>query len=172
MKKLLIVVDYQNDFVNGTLGFEGAEKLEHKIIDKIREYKDDDVIYTLDTHQENYMDTMEGKKLPVKHCIINTKGWNLYGRLKDILKDRQCFEKETFGSSKLFDFLRKSNYETIEIVGLVSNICIISNAILAKTALPEAEIIVDASCTASFDNSLNEKALDVMEGLQINITNR
>lgn len=172
MKKLLIVVDYQNDFVNGSLGFNGAEKLENKIIEKISEYKDNDVIYTLDTHNENYMDTMEGKNLPVKHCIKNSEGWNLYGRLKDLLKDNQCFEKETFGSTKLFDYLLNNNYESIELVGLVSNICVISNAIIAKTALPEAEIIVDASCTASFDDSLNQKALDVMEGLQIKIINR
>lgn len=172
MKKLLIVVDYQNDFVNDSLGFNGAEKLENKIIEKISEYKDNDVIYTLDTHNENYMDTMEGKNLPVKHCIKNSEGWNLYGRLKDLLKDNQCFEKETFGSTELFDYLLNNNYESIELVGLVSNICVISNAIIAKTALPESEIIVDASCTASFDDSLNKKALDVMEGLQIKIINR
>ena len=172
MKKLLIVVDFQNDFVNGSLGFDGAEKLENKIIQKISKYKDNNIIYTLDTHYENYMNTMEGKNLPVMHCIKNSEGWNLYGKLKDLLKDHQCFEKETFGSTKLFEYLIKNNYDSIELVGLVSNICIISNAIIAKTALPEAEIIVDASCTASFDDILNEKALDVMEGLQIKIINR
>ncbi|MEG1448090.1 MAG: isochorismatase family cysteine hydrolase [Oscillospiraceae bacterium] len=145
MKKLLIVVDYQNDFVNGSLGFSGAEKLEEKILSKIEEYKENDVVYTLDTHSENYLETKEGKKLPITHCVKGTEGWNLYGELENSLKNRTCFEKCTFGSDALFDFLRASEYESVELIGLVSNICIISNAIIAKTALPEAEIIVDAS---------------------------
>lgn len=172
MKKLLIVVDYQNDFVNGSLGFDGAEKLEECIAGKISEYKDYDIVYTLDTHNDNYLETMEGKKLPVKHCIKGSDGWNIYGKPKRMLKHCKCFKKDTFGSKELFDFLRTKDYEEIELVGLVSNICVISNAIIAKTALPQAEIIVDATCTDSFDKTLNEKSLDVMEGLHITIVGR
>ncbi|MEG1994486.1 MAG: cysteine hydrolase family protein, partial [Oscillospiraceae bacterium] len=109
---------------------------------------------------------------PITHCVKGTEGWNLYGELENSLKNRTCFEKCTFGSDALFDFLRASEYESVELIGLVSNICIISNAIIAKTALPEAEIIVDASCTDSFDKELHNKALDVMQGLQITVINK
>lgn len=173
--KALIVVDYQNDFVSGSLGFETAPSLDEIIVKKIEEYRenDDEVIFTYDTHEENYLETLEGKNLPIAHCISDTEGWELYGETKT--KQRatdQIFRKETFGSSQLFDYLRDNEYDSVELVGLVSNICVISNAVLAKTALPNTEIIVDAAATDSFDKILNEKVLDVMEGLQIKVINR
>lgn len=175
MTKALIVVDFQNDFVSGTLGFEKALSLEEKIADKIKEYRDADydIIFTYDTHYDNYLSLQEGSNLPVKHCIKGTVGWELFGIIK-LLKNPEdkCFEKNTFGSIELAKYLEKHNYDKIELVGLVSNICVISNAVLAKSALPEAEIIVDAQCTASFDDSMNEKVLDIMKGLQINVINR
>lgn len=175
MKRLLIVVDYQNDFVNGTLGFDGAELLERRIAEKICAYRqnNDDVTFTLDTHEENYLSTQEGKNLPIPHCIKNTDGGRLFGTIAALRKDTdRCFEKPTFGSDGLYEWLKTTDYTSIELVGLVSNICVISNAVLAKTALPEAEIIIDASCTAAADTAINKAALDVMSGLQMKVINR
>lgn len=176
MKKLLVVVDYQNDFVDGALGFPGAEKLDEAIAAKVKAYhkeKDADVIYTQDTHKKNYLKTQEGRKLPVPHCIRNTEGWEVYGKTAEACGDRDLvIEKPAFGSMELMEVAEEEQYEQIELVGLVSNICVITNAVLLKTALPEAEIIIDAACTASFDPVLNEKALDIMEGLQMTVINR
>ncbi|MDD2497941.1 MAG: cysteine hydrolase [Desulfitobacteriaceae bacterium] len=175
MKKILVVVDYQNDFVTGSLGFEKAVELEKAICAKIEQYKEngDEVVFTFDTHFCSYLMTQEGKNLPVPHCYWHTEGWNLYGKVAELCHDRdRRFEKETFGSIELAHYLKENEYDCVELVGVVSNICVITNAVLAKTVLPESEIIVDASCTASFDNSLNEKALDVMDGLQIKVINR
>ena len=171
MKKLLIVVDYQNDFVNGSLGFPGAEALEETICEKIRAYQKagNDVVCTLDTHGEDYSETQEGHKLPIPHCLRGTQGWELYGKTAELLKDCRKFEKPVFGSAGLFEFLRETPYSSIELCGLVSNICVISNAVLARTAQPEAEIVVDAACTASNDPALNEAVLRVLEGLQVTV---
>ncbi|HEY8444648.1 MAG TPA: isochorismatase family cysteine hydrolase [Bacilli bacterium] len=166
--KLLIIVDYQKDFVDGALGFEKAKLLEERIYQKALNY--DNIIFTLDTHDDNYLNTQEGKNLSIVHCIRDSEGWQLYGKIKD-LKGTKVI-KNTFGSSELLSLLKESNFQEIELVGLVSNICVLANAVIAKTALPEAKIIVDAKCTASFDEDLHEKALDVMAGLQIEIINR
>jgi len=172
MKKCLIVVDYQNDFVDGSLGFPGAELLEQSIIKKIRQYRESggEVLFTFDTHFEDYPQTQEGQNLPVAHCIKDTEGHGLYGRVADeILESDRRFYKVTFGSDELYEYLKTEHYESIELVGLVSNICVIANAILAKTAQPETAVIVDSSCTASFDATLHKAALDVMTGLQIKV---
>ena len=175
MKKLLIVVDYQNDFVSGSLGFDQAEELDGRIADKITEYrnKGGEIIFTFDTHTAEYPDTQEGKNLPVVHCIDGTEGWKLCGKVASLKRDGdRFFKKPAFGSAELFDYLRDKEYGSIELVGIVSNICVLSNAVLAKTALPETPVIVDASCVASNDKNLNEAALNVMEGLQIRVINR
>lgn len=175
MKKCLIVVDYQNDFVTGALGFPGAVALEQPIVEKIQAYRanGDDVIFTFDTHTSQYLLSQEGRKLPVPHCIGGTEGHKLYGRVgESIDAEDWCFIKYTFGSDAMFDFLKQNPYTRIELVGVVTNICVISNAILAKTAQPETEILVDAGCVASNDRALGEKALDVMESLQITVTGR
>jgi len=175
MKKCLIVVDFQNDFVSGSLGFPGAEKLDQYIAEKIKQYRNngDEILFTFDTHGENYLDTQEGKNLPVVHCIKDTEGHKLYGQVADLIfeSDRK-FYKNTFGSDELFLYLGTETFESIELVGLVSNICVICNAVLAKTAQPETPVIVDAKCTASFDDKINQASLDVMAGLQIQIINR
>ncbi|MGN0497875.1 MAG: cysteine hydrolase family protein [Acutalibacteraceae bacterium] len=170
--KLLIVVDYQNDFVCGSLGFTQAKSLENSIAEKIEEYRKigGDVAFTFDTHNDDYLNTSEGKSLPIKHCIKNTDGWKLYGKIENLRQSGdKCFYKPCFGSDELFDYLRASSYDSVELVGIVTNICVISNAVLAKTALPEAEIIVDSACTASNDHELHDSALKVMQSLQINI---
>lgn len=172
MKKLLIVIDYQNDFVTGSLGSQQALALEQPIAEKIRYCRKNgyDIAFTLDTHDDNYLSTVEGKALPVPHCRRESEGWSLYGevrRLKD--ESDKCFHKSTFGSDELYEYLKGSEYEKIELVGVVSDICVISNAVLAKTALPEAEITLDSSCTAGSTEELKQKAIDVMKSLQIKI---
>ena len=185
MKKLLIVVDYQNDFVDGSLGFPGAELLDERIAAKIQEYREagDEVCFTRDTHGRDYLNTQEGRGLPIPHCIEGTPGIELYGRVKDLVQDTdEVFSKGTFGSKDLYKRLSSMQraadeagmlpFESIELVGLVSNICVLSNAVLAKTACPEVPVIVDAACTAAADAAINEKALDILEGLQVNVINR
>ncbi len=172
MKKLLVVVDYQKDFVDGSLGFAGAEQLEGPICEKIEAYarSGGDVVFTFDTHEDDYLNTQEGKKLPVPHCILGSEGWQLYGRVRALSVGRTLFFKKTFGCGELYDYLQAHpEYESVELVGLVSNICVMANAILAKTALPEAEILVDSACTAGADAALHQKALDVLRGLQVTV---
>jgi nicotinamidase-related amidase len=174
MSKILIVVDYQNDFVDGTLGFPGASNIHDPICAKIIEYKrsGNTVVFTKDTHLPQYLETQEGINLPVMHCVKGTKGHDLYGDLEALSEGCLIFEKPTFGSGELFDYLRKSSFESVELVGLVSNICVLSNAVLSKTALPEALIIVDSTCTDSYDKVLHNEALDVLSGIQVTVTNR
>lgn len=167
IKKCLIVVDYQNDFVTGALGFPEAVAIEQSVAEKIRQYRDndDEVLFTLDTHGADYLQTQEGKNLPVPHCIKGTDGHKLVLPSDGGL----LFEKDTFGSDKLYEYLKMHRFESIELVGVVSNICVISNAVLAKTAQPKTPIIVDAKCTASNDQWLHKAALDVMASLQIEV---
>ena len=155
MKKCLIVVDYQNDFVSGSLGFEKAKTLELGIANKINSYhvNGDDVIFTLDTHYD---------------CIENTDGHKLYGSVADCVSGEDIvFRKTTFGSDALYEYLKTACYGSVELVGVVTNICVVANAVLAKTALPDADIIVDSMLTASNDERLHNAALDTMEGMQI-----
>lgn len=173
MKKCLVVVDYQNDFVSGSLGFEKAKELDSEIANLIEKYHNnsDDVVFTLDTHYNDYMNTIEGKSLPVPHCIKGTIGHNLYGEVSHSVKESDLlFEKNTFGSDKLFEYLKNNRYSSIELVGVVTNICVISNAVIAKTAQPETEIIVNKNLVASNDDKLNDEALSVMSSFQIKIT--
>ncbi len=185
MKRLLIVVDYQNDFVDGALGFEGAELLDERIAAKIDEYREagDGIAFTFDTHHKDYLETQEGRKLPIPHCLEGSQGHELYGKVATKQEDYdQVFFKPTFGSSELFerlinrqhiaDGLGTQPFESIELVGLVSNMCVLSNAVIARAACPNVPIIVDAACTAAPDPAMNEKALDIMEGLQIEVINR
>lgn len=174
MKKLLIVVDYQNDFVSGSLGFAGAENIASVIKEKIEQYLKDesDIIFTLDTHKENYMETMEGSKLPIKHCVKGTEGWKLHESVNYLPLAKKVFEKETFPSLDLANYLKDNKYDEVELCGLVSNICVISNAIMVKAALPNARIIIDVKATDSHDKTLQEKCFDVLEGLHIDLINR
>lgn len=175
MNRLLIVVDYQKDFVDGALGFPGAEKLARPIAQRIQEYRTrgDDVIFTFDTHGPDYLDTQEGRRLPIPHCVRDTVGWKLYGPVAEAARDGdERFCKPTFPSLKLGQYLEQREYDQVELCGLVSNICVLSNAVIAKAALPEAEIIIDADLTASSDPVLHEKALDVLEGIQVTVLNR
>lgn len=176
MRRLLVVVDYQNDFVDGSLGFKGAELIDRPIAEKVRQYKKngDTVIFTFDTHGSNYLELQEGRKLPVIHCQNGTRGWQLYGETaKEFDSGCISISKHAFGSYDLAEYvLRTGNYDEIEVCGLVSNICMASDAILIKAVQPEAEITIDARCTASNDPKLNEEVLDVLESMQFNVINR
>ena len=175
MKKCLIVVDFQNDFIDGTLGFEGASALTDIIVNKIKKYKTEnhDTIYTLDTHTTDYLNQEEGKNLPVIHCVSGTHGHQIRDEVKGLINvnDKQ-FVKYTFPSLELGIYLKGKEYEEVELCGLVSNICVVSNAVIAKSALPNAHIIVDNLATKSFDPILHEKAMDVLEGLHVEVLNR
>ena len=178
--RLLAVVDFQKDFVDGSLGFPEANKLDDIITKKIEEYEASggQVVYTLDTHHDNYRNTQEGKRLPIPHCIRGTEGWELYGKVGTHFSTESVrFEKPTFPSALFMNWLmvqaeQGTVYTSVELCGLVSNICVLSNAVMAKAALPEAEIIVDARACLGPDRKLHEEALDVMEGLQITVKNR
>ena len=174
MKRLLVVVDMQNDFVTGALGTGEAQAILPQVKEKIVRALEagDTLVFTQDTHGPDYLSTQEGKNLPVEHCIKDTDGWQLYGKVAALAEGCQKFEKETFGSDSLYKYLKENPYESIELCGLVSNICVVSNAVLAKTAQPQTPVLVDARCTAALDEETNEKTLDVMAGFQVQIMGR
>ena len=177
MNRYLFVIDYQNDFVDGALGFAGAEKLDGKIAAKVRAYGKGKVFFTRDTHFENYLETREGRNLPVVHCIKGTSGWEVYGETGKALADVEAagIDKLVFGmdvTDPAVAAVLPQQADEIELVGLVSNICVVSNAVVLQSKYPEATITVDAACTDSFDKNLHEKVLDVLEGFQVKVTNR
>ena len=178
-KKLLVVVDYQRDFVDGSLGFEAAKLLEDPICERVSEYyaNGGDVVFTMDTHEQKYLLTNEGKHLPVKHCIKGTPGWELYGETARACAEvnAPAIDKLVFGmdiSDPAVAAVLPVEADEIELVGLVSNICVVSNAAVLQAKYPEARIVVDASLTASMDPVIHEKVLDVMEGFQVKVINR
>ena len=177
MNRYLFVIDYQNDFVDGALGFPGAEKLDEKIAAKVRSYGEGHVLFTRDTHFENYLETREGKNLPVVHCIKGTRGWELYGETAKAIEEIGApgIDKLVFGmdvTDPATAAVLPEAADEIELVGLVSNICVVSNAVVLQSKYPEATIIVDAQCTDSFDKALHEKVLDVLGGFQVKVLNR
>ena len=177
MNRFLFVIDYQNDFVDGALGFPGAEKLDAKIAEKVRRYGKGHVLFTRDTHFENYLDTREGKNLPVVHCIKGTKGWEVYGETAKALAEVEApgIDKLVFGmdvTDPATAAVLPETADEIELVGLVSNICVVSNAVVLQSRYPEATILVDADCTDSSDKALHGKVLDVLSGFQVKVINR
>lgn len=171
MKKLLVVVDYQNDFVNGSLGFEGAEKLESKLVERIKKAaaENEDIIFTKDIHEKDYLKTEEGKHLPVEHCIRGTEGAKLYGKLAQFEGKFLTFEKGTFGSIEMGQYLKDKNYNQITIVGLVSYICVLSNAVICKAALPNAHIIVEKDLTSAYDGHAQEIGFETLRNIHVEI---
>lgn len=167
MKKLLVIVDMQNDFVTGSLANDAAEKIVDKIADYAKTF-DGDIMFTRDTHTKDYMDTQEGKNLPIPHCIKNTYGWQIVDALKDI--PGRHYNKPTFGSIELAKELRR-NYADAEIyfVGTCTGICVLSNAIMAKAFVPEAEINVIKDLCACVSEETNETALKAMALCQIKV---
>lgn len=175
MKKLLVVVDMQKDFVDGVLGSNEAVAIVDNVVEKIREF-DGDIIVTYDTHQDNYMETREGKFLPVPHCIQDTEGWQLNDKVSEVLdaKGKSCvIYKPTFGSLELIDAVaRRMEEETsteVTLIGLCTDICVVSNAMLLKAAYPEMNILVDASCCAGVTVESHRAALTTMKMCQIEV---
>ena len=172
--KFLIVVDMQKDFVNGSLGSKDAEAIVPAVVKKAKEF-DGDLIFTKDTHFENYMDTQEGHFLPVPHCMKGTDGWNLITELEKIFVERDAamYEKITFGCPELAEDLlernKKTPIESIELVGLCTDICVISNAMVIRTFLPEVEIRVLAGACAGVTPESHKNALDAMKMCQVTV---
>lgn len=172
MKSLLVVVDYQNDSVIGSLGFREAVCIEEGICNKIKKYKAmcQDIIFTLDTH---YGQEFELGNIKKHNYSNSSEGWQLYGRVKELnTPDTMTISKHCFGSIDLCNLLSRFQYDCVEFVGVITNMCVLSNAIIAQAALPEASIIVDAACVASNKIDLHNKALDIMEELQFKVINR
>lgn len=167
--KILIVVDMQKDFIDGALGTAEAVAIVPNVIEKIKEYESSDslVVYTKDTHFEGYMDTREGRHLPVPHCIKGTAGHEIPD---EILRGHDLIiEKPTFGSTELVSYLEKIEFDEIELIGLCTDICVVSNALLIKARFPEREVSVDSSCCAGVTPATHEAALTTMKMCQINI---
>lgn len=172
MKKILVVIDMQNDFIDGALGTKEAENIVGKVVDKIHSYPADSIYATRDTHGETYLETSEGKYLPVKHCVEGTKGWQIREEVAAAMPQAVMVDKPTFGSAHLADLLweeaQKEEVE-IELAGLCTDICVVTNALLLKTRLPETKISVDASCCAGVTPKSHEAALTTMKMCQIEI---
>lgn len=164
--KYLIVVDMQNDFITGTLGSEIAKEIVPNVVEKVKNF-DGKVIFTRDTHYAEYMQTQEGKNLPIKHCIKDTDGWQICDELKPYVSE--VVDKITFGSINLPKILEDYNeeIEKIELCGLCTDICVISNAVILKAAFPEVKIEVDSNCCAGVSVESHNTALNAMKAVQI-----
>lgn len=173
MKKILIVVDMQKDFIDGSLGTKEAVAIVDNVVKKIESF-DGDIIVTYDTHSENYTETQEGKNLPVPHCIKGTDGWELNEKVQAALSKKayKAIEKPTFGSLELIEYI-KANYDPdeteIELIGLCTDICVVSNALLIKANFLETRVSVDSVCCAGVTPESHGAALTTMKMCQINV---
>lgn len=166
--KYLIVVDMQNDFISGSLGSEQARRIVPNVVEKVKQY-DGTVIFTRDTHREGYLKTQEGRNLPVEHCMLGSAGHDICSELMPYVQT--VVDKPTFGSLDLPDVIKRgrSKVEEIELCGLCTDICVISNAMILKAAFPETKIIVDGACCAGVTNESHRMALSAMKAVQIEI---
>jgi len=171
MKNLLIVVDMQNDFITGSLGSKQAEIILPAVKAKIEKYKEnsDAILFTRDTHDSEYLNTQEGKCLPVVHCVKGTSGHMIANSLDT--GGSNIFDKPTFGSLELAEEAAKGNYDEIELCGLCTDICVVSNALILKARLPETMVTVDASCCAGTTEEAHKASLLTMKSCQVNIIN-
>ena len=168
--QVLVVVDMQKDFIDGALGTKEAVEIVSKVEEKIKNFEGE-IIFTRDTHFENYSDTQEGKKLPVPHCIKGTEGWQIEESL-EILRtpEMKVFDKITFGSVELAEYLRENKeLESVTLIGLCTDICVISNAMVIKAFLPEVKIMVEEKCCAGVTPESHNNALEAMKMCQIEI---
>lgn len=174
-EKILVVIDMQKDFIDGALGTAEAVDIVDNVVDKIKSYDPENVYATRDIHPVDYLQTQEGQNLPVEHCIEGTEGWQLDPKIAPLIREDHIFDKPTFGSTELADKLSSLNDHTpggieIELVGLCTDICVVSNALLFKAEMPEVRISADASCCAGVTPEKHEAALATMESCQIHIT--
>lgn len=172
MKKKLVIIDVQNDFVTEALGTKQAQQMLPRLVEKAENFEGE-ILMTQDNHFENYLETQEGRMLPVIHCIKGTRGWELVPELEELRKKRKVkvYQKPCFGSIRLAEDL-KAAYEDglldgVELAGLCTDICVISNALLIKSVLPELPVFVDAGCCAGVTVQKHEAALEVMKSCQI-----
>lgn len=165
--KTLVVVDMQNDFITGSLANKEAESIVDKVVEKIKNFEGE-IIVIKDTHFDNYLATQEGRNLPIEHCIITTEGWGLNQKVKEALSEKNfnLVIKSQFGSLDLVHEISKDT-ESIEFIGICTDICVISNAVIAKSAFPEVPIYVDSSCCAGVTEERHKVALEAMKALQI-----
>jgi nicotinamidase-related amidase len=185
---VLVLVDLQKDFIDGALGSPEAQAIVPRIVEKLNNYPDKSntlVLFTKDTHYDGYLDTFEGQHLPVPHCIENTPGWSINKEIKNAVRDNRFLTyssgeiiksriyKNTFGSDVLREFLEYhcNNIEEVEIIGLCTDICVISNVLMARQTLPNTKIVVDASCCAGVTPEKHKAALEVMKSCQIDVVN-
>ncbi|MCL2113148.1 MAG: cysteine hydrolase [Streptococcaceae bacterium] len=169
MKKLLVVVDFQNDFIDGSLGTPEAQNIVPAVINKLKQYPKDARVATMDTHFEDYLTTQEGKNLPVIHCLKGTEGWEI--RKEAQMGFKEIFEKSTFGSTSLAEYVRDGNFTEVELIGVCTDICVVSNALLIKAYAPEIKLIVDADCCAGVSRESHLAALKTMQSCQIEVIN-
>ena len=174
MKQFLVVVDMQNDFIDAALGTPEAVKIIDTVKEKIRSYTAENVIATMDTHGENYMETQEGKYLPVPHCIKGSEGWKIRPDIAALLTGAKIYEKPTFGSTAMAADLKALSEEEkieLELIGLCTDICVVSNALLLKAMMPEVPISVDAACCAGVTPGKHLAALETMRSCQVQVIN-
>lgn len=171
MKKVLVIVDMQNDFVSGSLGTEEAKAIVPGVLEKVKDAKEEetDIIFTRDTHADGYLETQEGKKLPVVHCIQGSAGWEIIDCLRPYANDTRVIDKPSFGSMELAQLVVEKGYTDVELIGLCTDICVVSNALLIKAAAPEARVRVDASCCAGVTPESHEAALKTMGMCQVEV---
>ena len=171
MKKLLIAVDMQNDFITGALGSPQAEQILPQVTAKIEAYRQrgDRILFTRDTHYDNYLTTQEGKFLPVVHCVEGTEGHAIAAGLDT--NGCEVFDKPTFGSWELADRAAAEDLDEIELIGLCTDICVVSNALILKARLPETRVTVDAACCAGVTEESHKAALLTMKMCQVNVVN-
>ena len=170
MRKILIVIDMQNDFIDAALGTPEAAAIVENVKAKIREYPPENVFATLDTHGGNYLETQEGKFLPVEHCIKGSPGWEIRPDIAELLAGAKLYEKPTFGSVRLASDIAELTTEEeieIELIGLCTDICVVSNALLLKAYMPEVKVSVDSSCCAGVTPEKHLAALETMRSCQI-----
>lgn len=170
MKKLLIVIDMQKDFIDGALGTPEAAAIVPKVREKILSYPPEAVYATMDTHGEDYLSTQEGRRLPVVHCVRGTEGWALHPALALLIPPEHIFEKPSFGSIALAQAVAAlPETEEIELVGVCTDICVSSNALLLKAFLPETLLRVDASCCAGVTPEKHLAALETLRSCQVEV---
>lgn len=169
MKKLLVVIDMQNDFVTGSLGTKEACDIVEKVREKIESgiSQGQEIVFTRDTHDETYYDTQEGHLLPVKHCLKGSDGWELIPEIRSLAVGRKIFDKPAFGSIGLAEYIKKGKYDEVELIGVCTDICVVSNALLVKAYVPEVPVFVDSSCCAGVTLESHDSAISTMKMCQI-----
>ncbi|MBP3815754.1 MAG: cysteine hydrolase [Firmicutes bacterium] len=172
MRNILIVIDMQKDFIDGSLGTKEAEAIVDAVVEKIKTYDPKDVFATMDTHEGNYLETQEGKNLPVEHCIKGTPGWEINEKIAPLIKPENIFEKPTFGSINLANKMKEladKEEISIELLGLCTDICVVSNALLLKAYMPEVPIKVDCTCCAGVTPEKHKASLETLQSCQVQV---